>query len=109
MLSLFGQSKLDLCILEVGLGGRLDAVNIIDADCAIVTCVDIDHIGYLGNTREAIGLEKAHVFRAGRPAICADPVPPQSLLDHAKDIGADLWLFGRDFNYAGDRQQWSFA
>jgi len=99
----------DVVILEVGLGGRLDAVNLIDADCSIVTCVDIDHIEYLGGTRDAIGWEKAHIFRTGRPAICADPVPPSTLIDYAREIGADLRLFGRDFNYSGDRQQWSYG
>lgn len=109
ILSLFAESSLDVAILEVGLGGRLDAVNIIDADCAIVTSVDLDHVEYLGDTREKIGLEKAHVYRAGRPAICADPSPPTSLVAYAEAIGADLWLFGRDFNYAGDRQQWNYG
>lgn len=109
ILSLFAQQKPDVAILEVGLGGRLDAVNLIDADCAIVTCIDVDHAELLGNTREAIGWEKAHVYRTGRPAICSDPVPPASLVDYARDIDADLWLFGRDFNYAGDRQQWSYG
>lgn len=106
---LFAKQPLDAWVMEVGLGGRLDAVNIIDADCAIVTSVDLDHQDWLGNTREAIAWEKAHVFRANRPAICADPAPPQTLLDYAAEIGADLWLFGRDFNYSGDRQQWGFA
>jgi dihydrofolate synthase/folylpolyglutamate synthase len=109
ILRLFAQAAPDVAILEVGLGGRLDAVNLVDADCAIVTCVDIDHAEFLGDTREAIGWEKAHVFRTGRPAICSDPVPPATLVDHAREIGADLWLFGRDFNYAGDRQQWSYG
>lgn len=108
-LRLFAQSRLDAVVLEVGLGGRLDAVNIVDADCAIITSVDLDHMDYLGSTREAIGFEKAHIYRAGRPAICSDPVPPQSLLDYAEKIGADLWLFGRDFNYSGDRQQWAYG
>ena len=84
--------------------GRLDAVTIVDADVAIVTSVAIDHVDYLGPTRERIGFEKAHIYRAGRPAICSDPEPPQSLLDHAQAAGADLWRFGRDFNYQGDRQ-----
>ena len=88
---------------------RLDAVNIIDADCSILTSVDLDHMQWLGNTREAIGFEKAHVFRPGRPAICADPLPPQTVLDHARDIGADLWRFAVDFNYSGDRQQWAYG
>jgi dihydrofolate synthase/folylpolyglutamate synthase len=109
ILRLFMQAKPDAVILEVGLGGRLDAVNMLDADCSIVTSIDLDHMEYLGDTREAIGLEKAHIYRPGRPAICADPVPPQSLLDHAAAIGADLWLFGRDFNYSGDKQQWSYG
>lgn len=108
-LMLFGQQGVDVAVLEVGLGGRLDAVNLVDADCAIITSIDIDHTEYLGDTREKIGLEKAHVFRAGQPAICADPVPPQTVVDYAHEIGADLWLFGTDFNYSGDRQQWAFG
>jgi dihydrofolate synthase / folylpolyglutamate synthase len=109
ILRLFAAVGLDAVILEVGLGGRLDAVNVIDADVAIVTIVDIDHTEYLGDTREQIGFEKAGIFRAGRAAICSDPVPPQSLIDHAQAIGADLWLFGRDFNYSGDKQQWNYG
>lgn len=109
VLSLFAGENLDAMVLEVGLGGRLDAVNIVDADCAIITSVDIDHVDWLGDTREKIGFEKAHIFRSGRPAIVSDPSPPQSLLDYAQTIGADLWLFGRDFNYSGDRQQWAFG
>lgn len=108
-LMLFEQEKMDVAVLEVGLGGRLDAVNLVDADCAIITSVDIDHTDYLGDTREKIGFEKAHIFRPGRPAICADPVPPQSIIDHAAQIQADLWLFGKDFNYSGDRQQWAYG
>ncbi|WP_051532389.1 bifunctional tetrahydrofolate synthase/dihydrofolate synthase [Brackiella oedipodis] len=106
---LFQKANLDVSIFEVGLGGRLDAVNIIDADCSIVTCIDIDHTAYLGDTREQIALEKAHVYRSHKPAICSDPMPPQSLIDYAQAIEADLWLFGRDFNYSGDKQQWAFA
>jgi dihydrofolate synthase/folylpolyglutamate synthase len=108
-LRLFEQSGVDVVVLEVGLGGRLDAVNIVDADCAIITSIDIDHTEWLGDTREKIALEKAHVFRSGAPAICADPVPPQTLIDHANEIGADLWLAGKDFNYSGDRQQWAYG
>ncbi len=109
ILKLFADAKLDAVILEVGLGGRLDAVNIIDPDVAIVTSVDLDHQQYLGDTREKIGFEKAGIFRPQRAAICGDPSPPQSLVEHANAIGADLWLFGRDFNYSGDRQQWSYG
>ncbi len=105
----YAHAQLDALVLEVGLGGRLDAVNLIDADCSIITSIDIDHQAYLGDTREKIGLEKAHIYRANRPAICADPQPPQSLLDYAAGIQADVWLMGRDFNYAGDRQQWNWA
>lgn len=106
---LFEARQVDVAILEVGLGGRLDAVNMLDADCAIITSVDLDHQEYLGNDREQVGWEKAHIFRQGRPAICADPVPPKRLIDYAGSIGAELWLFGRDFNYSGDQLQWSYG
>jgi dihydrofolate synthase / folylpolyglutamate synthase len=109
ILRLFSAARLDAAVLEIGLGGRLDAVNLVDADAAIVTSIDLDHLDYLGATRESIGFEKAHIYRDGRPAICSDPRPPQSLLDHAARIGADLWRFGRDFNYQGDRQQWAYG
>jgi dihydrofolate synthase/folylpolyglutamate synthase len=109
IMHLLAHAGLDVVILEVGLGGRLDAVNVIDADVSIVTSVDIDHTDYLGDTREAIGFEKAGIFRPGKPAICSDPVPPASLVAHAEAIGADLWLLGRDFNYAGDKQQWNYG
>lgn len=102
-------AALDVVILEVGLGGRLDAVNAIDTDCAIITSIDLDHTDYLGPDRESIGHEKAGIMRTGRPVIVSDPVPPQSVKDHAQAIDADLWLFGRDFNYGGDKQQWSWA
>lgn len=103
------KAKPEVFIAEIGLGGRLDAVNILEPDCSIVTAIDIDHAEWLGTTREQIGWEKAHIYRPGRPAICSDPSPPQSLIDYAENIAADLYLLGRDFNYAGDRQQWSCA
>ncbi|MCA1323108.1 bifunctional tetrahydrofolate synthase/dihydrofolate synthase [Herbaspirillum sp. alder98] len=109
IMKLLAAAPLDVVILEVGLGGRLDAVNVIDADVAIVTSIDIDHTEYLGDTREAIGFEKAGIFRPGKVAVCGDPLPPQSLIDHAEKIGADLWLMGRDFNYQGDKQQWAYG
>ncbi len=109
ILHLMAQSNLDVAILEVGLGGRLDAVNIIDADCAVITSIDIDHTAILGKDRESIGFEKAGIMRAGRPVIVSDPVPPQSVIDHAAAIGADLWRFGQDFNFSGDKQQWAWA
>jgi dihydrofolate synthase/folylpolyglutamate synthase len=99
---LFARAGLDALILEVGLGGRLDAVNVVDADVAVVTSVDIDHVDYLGPTREAIGREKAGIFRGGRPAVCADRDPPASLVEHARTIRASLALIGRDFDYVAE-------
>jgi dihydrofolate synthase/folylpolyglutamate synthase len=109
ILSLLASSTLDVTILEVGLGGRLDAVNVIDADCAVITSIDLDHMEFLGNDRESIGFEKAGIMRAGRPVVVSDPVPPQSVMDHARALGADLWQFGKDFNFSGDKQQWGWA
>lgn len=108
ILRALAQAPLDLVILEVGMGGRLDAVNAIDADCAIVTGIALDHTDYLGPDREAIGREKAGIFRGGRPAIVGDPDPPHSIVAHAQALGADLWLAGRDHAVQGDRQQWSW-
>ena len=109
IMHLFAKAHLDVVVLEVGMGGRLDAVNIVDADCAIITSIDIDHADFLGGTREAIALEKAGIFRPGKIAVCADPVPPQTLIDYAKELGCDLWLHGRDYNFQGDKQQWGWA
>ncbi len=106
---LLSQAPLDLVILEVGLGGRFDAVNAFDADCAIITSIDLDHMEFLGPDRESIGREKAGIMRAGKPVVVSDPLPPRSVIAQAENLGADLWLFGRDFNYAGDRQQWNWA
>ena len=101
--------KLDICILEVGLGGRLDAVNVFEPDCAIVTTIDLDHMEYLGDTREQIGFEKAGIFRPNVLAICGDENPPASLLNHAKKIGADLALIGRDFQVNKTLQGWQYS
>ncbi|MEN9436284.1 MAG: bifunctional tetrahydrofolate synthase/dihydrofolate synthase [Pseudomonadota bacterium] len=109
ILDVMARSGLDVAILEVGLGGRLDAVNIIDTDCAIITSVDLDHTELLGTDRESIGFEKAGIMRTGRPAIVSDPMPPQSVLDRALEVGADLWRNGHDFNVSGDKQQWGWA
>ena len=106
---LFARAGLDALILEVGLGGRLDAVNIVDPDVAIVTSVDIDHVDYLGSTREAIGREKAGIFRAGRPALCADPDPPASVTATANAIGAHLLRIGRDYGYVNEGAQWRYV
>lgn len=109
----FAAMGVDAAILEVGLGGRLDAVNVYEPDVAIVTGIALDHTDWLGPDRESIGFEKAGIFRAGKPALCADPQPPRSLLDHAASIGADLRLLGRDFGFerpgpevAESRLQW---
>lgn len=104
----FREAAVDVAILEVGLGGRLDAVNIFDADAAAVTSVDLDHMDYLGDTREKIGFEKAGIFRAGRPAICTDPAPPATLVDHARAIGADLCLIGTDFKVQSEDGHWAY-
>ena len=109
ILRTLARAGLDVAILEVGLGGRLDAVNIIDTDCAVITCIALDHMALLGNDREAIGFEKAGIMRTGRPVVVSDPVPPQSVLDRALEIGADLWRIGKDFHFAGDQQQWGWA
>ena len=100
---------LDLVILEVGLGGRLDAVNVIDADCSVITSIDLDHTEYLGPDRESVGREKAHIMRPGKPAIVSDPMPPASIAAYAESIGAEVRQLGRDFSYSGDRQQWQWA
>ena len=108
----FDAQQPDAVVLEVGLGGRLDATNMFDSAAAVITSVDIDHVGFLGDTREAIGFEKAGIFRAHQPAVCADPNPPQSLIDHANAVGAHLKLINRDFSYQviqdDQRKQWRF-
>ncbi|HLP97150.1 MAG TPA: bifunctional tetrahydrofolate synthase/dihydrofolate synthase [Sideroxyarcus sp.] len=104
----FFAHKVDVAILEVGLGGRLDAVNVFDADVAVVTSVDIDHIDYLGDTREKIAFEKAGIFRPGRVAICADGDMPQMLRQHAQKIGAELWCIGSEFGFSPHDGQWDY-
>ena len=99
---LFERAQLDAVVLEVGLGGRLDAVNLVDADLALVTSIGVDHIEYLGNTRESVAYEKSGIFRAGKPAICGDVNPPQPLLDKASALGCPLFVRGRDFDLACD-------
>ncbi len=104
---LFRKAPVEAAILEVGLGGRLDAVNIWDPDCAVVTSVDLDHQSYLGDTREAIGFEKAGIFRSARPAICGDPIPPASLLQHAARIGAPLLRLGHEIRIEDSGETWT--
>ena len=94
---LFQRASLDLVVLEVGLGGRLDAVNLVDADVAVVTTVDIDHTGWLGSDRESIGREKAGIARAWKPLVLGEVDPPSSVLRHAYAIGANAIRLGSDF------------
>ena len=106
---LFVDARVDVAILEVGLGGRLDAVNVFEPECALVMSVAMDHMDYLGDTRDKIGFEKAGIFRAGKPAICADADPPAALVAHAADIGAYLQVRGRDFDAHVNGAQWSYG
>ena len=105
---LFARARLDVLVLEVGLGGRLDAVNAVDADVAVITSVDIDHVDYLGPTRDGIGREKAGIFRPSRPAICGDRDPPATVEATARDIGATLLVLGRDYDFTDERTQWRY-
>ena len=103
---LFKQAALDAVVLEVGLGGRLDTVNIVDADLALVTSIGVDHVDYLGDTRELVAFEKAGIFREGKPALCGDLNPPQPLLDKARALNSPLFLRGRDFDLASTERHW---
>ena len=105
---LFAHAELDALVLEVGLGGRLDAVNVVDATVAVLTSVAIDHTEYLGSTREAIGREKAGIFRPGRAAVCADAHPPASVVARAEEIGARLLRIGRDYGFVNEGTQWKY-
>ena len=107
-LILFG-ADLDVMVLEVGLGGRLDAVNILDADLAVLTSIGLDHTDWLGEDRESIGFEKAGVFRPGAPAVCGDASPPESVLQHAKTVGAALYVQGEDFEYSRQQSDWQWT
>jgi len=109
-MQIFADSELDVAIYEVGLGGRLDAVNILDNDVAIVSSIGIDHVQWLGSTRELIGFEKAGVFRANQPAICGDADPPNSLLEYAEKLGTELQLINKDYSYKKNNDKtWSFS
>ncbi|WP_286239060.1 bifunctional tetrahydrofolate synthase/dihydrofolate synthase [Neptuniibacter halophilus] len=107
-LVIFSAEKPDLVLLEVGLGGRLDAVNIIDPDIAVVTTVAIDHVDWLGDDRNKIGYEKAGIFRAGRPAVCGDLDPPPSVAEYAAQIGAQLYQSGTHFSITADENGWNW-
>jgi dihydrofolate synthase/folylpolyglutamate synthase len=108
-LHLFKNNSLDVLILEVGLGGRLDAVNIIDADASVVTSIAIDHVEWLGDTREKIAHEKAGIFRRGKMAICGDTEPPSTLIDDATTIGSRFFCQGKDFYYEEQGATWSWS
>ena len=107
-LDLFRQHNVEIAILEVGLGGRLDAVNILDADAALISSIDLDHQQWLGNTRESIGREKAGIFRNMAPAVCSDPNPPQTIIDCASALGTPLSLAGQDFSYETTENGWNW-
>ena len=109
-MQIFAESELDIAIYEVGLGGRLDAVNILDAEVAIVSSIGIDHVQWLGYTRESIGFEKAGIFRANRPAICGDTNTPNSLIEYAEKLGTELLLINKDYSYKKQNDDmWSFS
>ncbi|WP_051560407.1 bifunctional tetrahydrofolate synthase/dihydrofolate synthase [Marinobacterium jannaschii] len=108
-LQIFTQAQPDVVLLEVGLGGRLDAVNIVDADISVVTTVSIDHVDWLGDDRNQIGREKAGVFRADRPAVCGEPEPPLSIAEVAAETGARLVQVGVDFSYRLGDAGWSWS
>lgn len=103
------ERQVEVAILEVGLGGRLDAVNVFDPLCALIMSIDIDHQDYLGLTRESIGREKAGILRAGKSAVCADPDPPLSVIEHARILQVPLKISGRDFHFSADKQQWQWS
>lgn len=105
---MFKQQALDIWLLEVGLGGRLDAVNILDADLAVITSISLDHIEWLGDTRDKIGYEKAGIMRALRPAVCGDIDTPASIRDQADRLGTKLYCQGRDFGFAEREKEWSW-
>ncbi len=107
-LLLFDRQPLDLWILEVGLGGRLDAVNVVDADVAVVTTIDIDHQEWLGQERDQIGREKAGIFRRGRPAVIAEPDPPASVIAVAEERGTPLSRLGMTYRYEVGSHGWSW-
>lgn len=107
-MQLFIAHKVDVAILEVGLGGRLDAVNVFDGDCSIITSVDIDHTDYLGDTLEKIAFEKAGILRKGRVAIFSDSAVPHAISAHAENIGAELWRIGHEFGFTSHQGQWDY-
>jgi dihydrofolate synthase/folylpolyglutamate synthase len=110
-LDIFRHAGIDIAILEVGLGGRLDAVNCVDANVALITAIDLDHESWLGPDRESIGREKAGIMRSNAPAICSDPNPPATLFDHAKELDTQFYIPGRDYRHkiTDDTWQWQWG
>jgi dihydrofolate synthase/folylpolyglutamate synthase len=107
-IDIFTRRGVEVAVLEVGLGGRLDAVNALDADASLVSSIGLDHQDWLGPDRESIAREKAGIFRAGRPAVCGDREPPASLRDYARTLGADLHLIGRDYERHIRGETWTW-
>jgi dihydrofolate synthase/folylpolyglutamate synthase len=107
-LDIFMRADIDVAILEVGMGGRLDAVNLVDADVALIATIDIDHVDFLGPDRESIGREKAGIMRSNRPAVCSDPNPPNSLVEHARGLGTELHVLGMEYTYEVGENTWSW-
>ncbi len=105
----FSEASLDVWVLEIGLGGRLDAVNVLDSDCGVITSIGVDHVEFLGPTREHIGYEKAHIYRTGRPAVCSDPNPPEAVLRVASELGAHLKVQGREFHGVARDGGWNYS
>jgi dihydrofolate synthase/folylpolyglutamate synthase len=107
-LKIFSGADLDVAVLEVGLGGRLDAVNIIDPEAALITAIALDHSEWLGETRERIAVEKGGILRPGRPAVIADPDPPETLLQLAQELSADTRVAGRDYGFRSRGESWEW-
>jgi dihydrofolate synthase/folylpolyglutamate synthase len=106
---IFGEADVDLIVLEVGLGGRLDAVNVVDPDVAVITSVGLDHMEWLGDDRETIGAEKAGILRRGIPLVLGDPDPPASVLRHAEELGAAVDAVGAQWSVSDDHSGWSVS
>ncbi|CAM2743817.1 bifunctional tetrahydrofolate synthase/dihydrofolate synthase [Vibrio mytili] len=108
-LRIFQAENVDVVLLEVGLGGRLDATNVVDHDVSVITSLAVDHVDWLGDDINVIGFEKAGIYRAGKPAICGQPTPPATVAAHADDIGAEFFQVGIQFDYqrTGNGWQWT--
>lgn len=108
-IDIFGCNNIDIAILEVGMGGRLDAVNLFDADIALITPISLDHTAWLGNDREAIGAEKAGIIRQGKPVVCSEQNPPQSVINYATSLNAPLYIAGSEFNRIKNEENWHWS